>query len=399
MARKLGILIAGASGSIASTTIAALDLMQQEIKPKIGMISEALSVKCRSANSSIELPLMSNIHISGWDLCSEDLRSSLERHEVLDKYDIHQISPSVLNQKPMLAPQDNEGIDVSETSCFGYRIEKLCKDIRHFRDKHQLDDVVVINCISTQETPSFSKYYETEEEFQYACQNKLPCITPSMEYAYAAVLESAAFVNFTPNIAVVPAIVEMSKKYKTPLAGRDGKTGQTLLKTAIAPLLKLRELIVQGWYSINILGNEDGKTLSEPASNQTKVLSKESCLEHILDYPVEDHQVHIHYYKPRGDNKESWDNIDVKGFLGYPMQLKINFLAKDSILAAPLILDLARLMSVAIQREEYGMLEFLSVFFKYPEVPSSSVLVHDVFLQRNLLDKWVSLWLVTDKNG
>ncbi|HEY1534223.1 MAG TPA: inositol-3-phosphate synthase, partial [Polyangiaceae bacterium] len=195
---------------------------------------------------------------------------------------------------------------------------------------------------------------------------------------------------FTPSLTNVAALREQADKLGNPFAGMDGKTGQTLLKTALAPMFRVRRLHIEGWYSTNILGNNDGRVLAEPESNKTKVLSKASVLDSIVGYPVENHQVHIHYYKPRGDSKEAWDNIDLVGFAGIPMQMKINFLCQDSALAAPLVVDLVRLLDVAKRRGEKGIQRQLSLFFKSPYTEPGALAVHDLFKQEHLLREWVT---------
>jgi len=385
MAEKLGILIAGYGGGIGSTIVAGLDLMSRGLRPKIGMICESPDSSNLTIGQKLAIPDLADIVVSGWDVIDHSLEQALQTHGILSKTDIAELSTTTLAQRPMLTPNK-----LTESGHFewGSHIEHLRQDIYKFRTDNQLDYVVVVNCMSTQPTPAWTENYDSLEHFKGACANLDPSITASMEYACAAMLESAGFVNFTPNIAAVPAIVALSAEKQMPLAGRDGKTGQTLLKTALAPVFKLRALEVEGWFSTNILGNRDGEALNEPAACETKITSKESCLDNIVGYPVDDHQVYIHYYRPRRDNKESWDNIDVKGFLGYPMQIKVNFLCRDSILAAPLVLDIARLMTVSLRKGEYGPLPHLSLFFKSPEVPDGIPVQHDLFVQRTLLEEW-----------
>ena len=191
--------------------------------------------------------------------------------------------------------------------------------------------------------------------------------------------------NFTPSLTNVPALAEHAEKTNNPYAGMDGKTGQTLLKTVLAPMMRARRLFIEGWYSTNILGNSDGEVLEAPSSNKTKVASKASVLDSIVGYRVQNHQVHIHYYKPRGDSKEAWDNIDIIGFAGVPMQIKVNFLCQDSALAAPLVLDLALLADLAQRAGEKGPQEWLSFFFKSPVTAPGRTPVHDLFRQQSAL--------------
>ena len=387
MANKLGILVAGYAGGVGSTITAGLDLMARELRPQLGMICTAPASSGLTIGDRLGVPDLADIVVSGWDTIDHSVEQALNLHEILSKADIAEVSTSVLAQRPMLISNITESQDDSFE--WGKHIEYLRRDIKQFKIKHQLDHVVVVNCMSTQLTPAWSENYESLERFKTACANLDSSITASMAYACAAILESAAFVNFTPNIVAVPAIVKLATEKRVPLAGRDGKTGQTLLKTTLAPAFKLRALEVEGWFSTNILGNRDGEALNDPAACHTKIQSKESCLDEIMGYPVEDHQVHIHYYRPRRDNKESWDNIDLKGFLGYPMQIKVNFLCRDSILAAPLILDIARLMTVSLRNKEFGPLPHFALFFKSPEMPEGMQAEHDLFVQRNLLEKWV----------
>jgi len=225
--------------------------------------------------------------------------------------------------------------------------------------------------------------------FEAGLQRNDERISPAMKYLYLACKLGAPHVNFTPSLTKVPALESLAETSGIPIAGEDGKTGQTLLKTALAPAFAVRQLHVQGWFSTNILGNNDGRVLDDPESNKTKVASKLSVLDEILGYEVTDHQVHINYYRPRGDEKEAWDNIDVLGFLGERMQIKINFLCKDSILAAPLVIDLVRLMDVAQRSGERGIQAQFSLFFKAPYHREGERAVNDLFKQNALLHEWV----------
>jgi myo-inositol-1-phosphate synthase len=209
-----------------------------------------------------------------------------------------------------------------------------------------------------------------------------------MRYFYVANKLQIPYCNFTPSLTNVPALEQHASEMANPFAGMDGKTGQTLLKTVIAPMFRTRRLFIEGWYSTNILGNSDGLALEAPSSNKTKVASKASVLDSIVGYKVENHQVHIHYYRPRGDSKEAWDNIDIVGFAGIPMQMKIDFLCQDSALAAPLVIDLVRLLDVAKAKGERGIQRQLSMFFKSPYHAPGESPVHDLFKQEKLLLDW-----------
>jgi len=235
--------------------------------------------------------------------------------------------------------------------------EAVRTDLRRFRDEEQLDGLVMVNLASTERWPDPSAAaLLSAAAFEDGLDADDPAITPAMVYAYAAITEGVGYVNFTPSLAAdVPALVELAEARGVPIAGKDGKTGQTMLKTVLAPAFRSRALTVEGWYSTNILGNRDGLALDDPDSLDSKLRTKGSVLDSILGYPVEDHLVRIDYYRPRGDQKEAWDAIDLVGFLGQRMQLKVDFQCRDSILAAPLAIELARLTDLAQQRGEGGI--------------------------------------------
>jgi len=245
-------------------------------------------------------------------------------------------------------------------------VAKLRNDLQRFREK--CDSVVVINLASTEKLAvEGNEVFNSVESFEKALDENASDISPAMLYAYAAIAEGIPYGNFTPSVAAdIPALIEFAEKQGVPIAGKDGKTGQTFIKSVIAPALRSRALKVDGWFSTNILGNRDGLALSNAESLASKVKTKSSLLDDILGYEVEDHIVDIRYYRPRSDNKQAWDNSHIRGFLGQPMQLKINFLCKDSILAAPLAIEIARCLDLAQQRNEGGIQEQLSVFFKMP---------------------------------
>lgn len=385
MTKRIGILFAGHAGAIASTVIAGTDLIKQGVSSKYGLLCESpIKGDRRSIAERLELPLLNDLVFGGWDIRSSTIEESLRHHEVLSEKDIEKVSADVLNQRSMLVSR------AANKGEWGQEIEGIRSDIRKFREKNQLNCIVVVNCISTQPTPVWSETYDSLGEFQESCCQGYDSVTSSMKYACAAVLESAGYINFTPNLSAIPAIVTLAKEKGVPLAGRDGKTGQTFLKTVLASALNMRQLHIHGWYSTNILGNRDGEALSEKDAFQTKAMSKLACLDEILGYEVDNHQVHIHHYPPRRDNKESWDNIDLQGFLGYSMQIKINGLYRDSILAAPLILDMVRLMTISIRMREGGLLEHLAVFFKCPEMSEETNVIHDFFKQYSLLEEWIN---------
>ena len=259
-----------------------------------------------------------------------------------------------------------------------------------FKNKNNLVNVVVINVASTEVYHEISEVHQSLESFEEGLKNNHSQIGPAQIYAYAAISEGCPYANFTPSISEeIPALRELAIKTNTPIAGKDGKTGQTLMKTAIAPIFRLKNLKVEGWFSTNILGNKDGLVLDEPGSLKSKIMTKSSVLDQILGYsPI--HKVNINYYPPRGDDKEAWDNIDIKGILGMPMQIKINFLCKDSILAAGSVLDLVRILNYCKQTGEKGVQEQLSFFFKSPTtLEFGKQPIHDFFKQEGMLKDWI----------
>ncbi len=232
---------------------------------------------------------------------------------------------------------------------------------------------------------------QTPEGFERGLDASDPAISPAMLYAYSAIAEGVPYGNFTPSLAAdIPALVRMATERNVPIAGKDGKTGQTFLKTVLAPAFRSRSLYVEGWFSTNILGNRDGLALDNPDSLKSKLNTKGSVLDDILGYPVEDHVVDIRYYKPRGDNKEAWDNIDLVGFLGQKMQIKVNFLCRDSILAAPLVIEIARVLDLARQRGKGGIQEQLGLFFKAPMTPAGKREEHSFPVQERVLLDWLA---------
>ena len=268
-------------------------------------------------------------------------------------------------------------------------LENIREDIGRFRDANQVDRIVMIWCGSTEIYIEAGPAHQDLESFEAAIDANDPTIAPSMLYAYAALQEGVAFANGAPNLTVdIPALAQYATERKIPISGKDFKTGQTLLKTVLAPMFKARMLGVAGWYSTNILGNRDGEVLDDPESFKTKEESKLGVLEHILEpdrYPAlygdVYHKVRINYYPPRGDNKEGWDNIDIFGWLGYPMQIKVDFLCRDSILAAPLALDLVLFSDLAQRAGIGGIQEWLSFYYKSPQVPAGLYPEHDLFIQ------------------
>lgn len=366
--RKLGIAIVGLGGAVGTTMVAGIELLK---KGAIG--TEGLPLANLDENITKDLAVYENINFGGWDLFGEHLAKAAEEHDVLThkqfvavEEDLRRIKPwRAVENTAFLANIEGENI-VSQANSLRETIEKLRTDLQKF--KKSCDQVVVINLASTEKLAAEgNEIFNLIADFEKALDDNAKEISPAMLYAYAAICEQIPYGNFTPSVAAdIPALVEFAENKGVPLAGKDGKTGQTMIKSVLAPAFKTRALKVEGWYSTNILGNRDGLALSNADSLASKVKTKSSLLEDILGYAVEDHLVDIRYYRPRKDNKEAWDNIDLTGFLGQPMQLKVNFLCKDSILAAPLAIEIARCLDLAKRRGESGVLEEVGVFFKYP---------------------------------
>jgi myo-inositol-1-phosphate synthase len=314
---------------------------------------------------------------------------------VLDDELLQEVRPELEAIKPMSAVFDRryvkrlDGPNVKKGKNKRDLAEQLRADIQRFKSEHQLDRLVLIWCGSTEVYLTESEAHSSVAAFEKALEADDPSIPSSMIYAYAAIKEGIPYANAAPNLSAdVPALLELAQTTGAPLAGKDLKTGQTWMKTLIAPGIKARLLGVEGWYSTNILGNRDGEVLDDPESFKTKEESKKSVLDYILQpnlypdlYEKLCHVVRINYYPPRGDNKEGWDNIDIFGWLGYPMQLKVNFLCRDSILAAPIVLDVALFLDLARRSGMSGIQEWLSFYFKSPMHAAGLYPEHDLFIQ------------------
>lgn len=361
---KLGIAVIGIGGAVGTTMPAGVELLKQGVIDKTGLPLAGVEID--------GFKDYTDIVFAGWDLFPDHLAKAAENHDVLKYKQFIAVEERLKQIKPWPAVGDPRFLSLidgeNKMSDKGHRavIDKLTKDIQGFRES--CDSVVVINLASTEKLASEgNEIFNSLASFEAALDENSSDISPAMLYAYAAIAEGVPYGNFTPSVAAdIPALIEFAENQGVPIAGKDGKTGQTFIKSVIAPALRSRALKVDGWFSTNILGNRDGLALSNAESLASKVKTKSSLLDDILGYEVEDHIVDIRYYRPRGDNKEAWDNIDIRGFLGQPMQLKINFLCKDSILAAPLAIEIARCLDLARQRGEAGIQEQLSVFFKMP---------------------------------
>jgi myo-inositol-1-phosphate synthase len=399
---KLGILLVGL-GAVSTTFIAGVQAIRKKLAPPIGSLAEMGTIRLgkRTEGRSpkirefVELASLDDIVFGGWDIFEEDCYAAARTAGVLESTILDKIRPELEAVKPMSAVFDQQyvkrldGPNVKKGKTKKELADQLIDDIRTFKKTNNCSRLVLIWCGSTEIYLKESGAHQSVEALERGLEQNDPSIPSSMIYAYAAIKEGIPYANAAPNLSAdVPALIELAARTKTPLAGKDLKTGQTLMKTIIAPGLKARLLGVHGWYSTNILGNRDGEVLDDPESFKTKEESKKSVLDYIFQphlYPglYDDlhHVVRINYYPPRGDNKEGWDNIDLVGWLGYPMQLKINFLCRDSILAAPIVLDTALFLDLAHRAGMSGIQEWLSFYFKSPMHAPGLYPEHDLFIQ------------------
>lgn len=383
---RLGIAVVGLGGAVGTTMAAGIELLKKGLISTDGLPLADLSVD--------EMADYTDIVFAGWDLFADNLAAAAEDHEVLSYKQHVAVQDELKGLKPWAAVGDPRFLSLidgeNKLASVSHRaaIEKLRANIEELRSR--CDAVVVINLASTEKLAAEgNEIFNSLEAFETALDENADDISPAMLYAYAAIAEGVPYGNFTPSLAAdIPALIEFAEKQDVPIAGKDGKTGQTFIKTVLAPALKSRALHVDGWYSTNILGNRDGLALSNEDSLASKIKTKSSVLDDILGYDVEDHIVDIRYYRPRGDNKEAWDNIDIRGFLGQSMQIKINFLCKDSILAAPLAIEIARCLDLAKQRGRSGIQEQLSVFFKLP-MTNGETPEHAFHKQEEMLLEWL----------
>jgi myo-inositol-1-phosphate synthase len=399
---KVGLLLVGL-GAVSTTTIAGILAVRKGIAKPIGSLTEMGTVRLgkrtegRSPTIREFVPLaeLNQLVFGGWDIFEDNCYEAATTAGVLEKTLLDQVKDELAAIKPMTAVFDRQyvkrldGPNVKKGKNKKDLAEQLIDDIRRFQSANNLDRVVLVWCGSTEVFMTESAAHQSIGAFEKALAANDPAIPSSMIYAYAAIHEGLPYANAAPNLSAdVPALLELAQKTGSPLAGKDLKTGQTLLKTIIAPGLKARLLGVKGWYSTNILGNRDGEVLDDPESFKTKEESKKSVLDFILQpnlypelYGDLHHVVRINYYPPRGDNKEGWDNIDLFGWLDYPMQLKINFLCRDSILAAPIVLDVALFLDLAKRTGYSGIQEWLSFYFKSPMHARELYPEHDLFIQ------------------
>jgi myo-inositol-1-phosphate synthase len=380
---RTGVAIVGLGGAVATTAVAGVEMM------KLG----AMGLDGLPLADVEGLVPYTSLVFAGWDVDGDDLAKAAHGHRVLDPRQIEVAGPALAGIEPWPAVADPEycrnarGSNLVAVASLRDRVAHIAEDLRRFRAEQDLDGLVVVNLASTERWPDLTlPALATVQGFEAALDADDTSITPGMIYAYAAITEGCPYVNFTPSAAAdVPALQELALRRGVPVAGKDGKTGQTMLKTVLAPAFRSRSLTVEGWYSTNILGNRDGLALEDPDSLSSKLQTKGSVLDSILGYPVEDHVVRIDYYRPRGDQKEAWDAIDLVGFLGQRMQVKVDFQCRDSILAAPLAIELARLTDLAQQRGRAGVQTQFGWFFKAPMSPDGSTPEHALHRQERVL--------------
>ncbi len=400
---KLGVLVVGIGGAVSSTFIAGTLLARKGAGVPIGSITQLATMRLgkREENrfpkikDAVPLADMKDMVFGGWDLFEENLYEASAYAKVLDEKHLNNVKDELAAIKPMKAVFDQEfvkrlhGTWVKSAPTKWDLMEQVREDIRNFKKENGCDRLMMIWCGSTEVFTPLGDVHKTLAAFEKGMKENHPAIAPSNIYAYAALAENVGYINGAPNLTVdIPAMWEMADKHQVPIAGKDFKTGQTMLKTVLAPMIKTRMLGLEGWFSTNILGNRDGEVLDDPGSFKTKEESKLSVIDNILQpelYPelYKDyyHKVRINYYPPRGDNKEGWDNIDITGWMGYPMQLKVDFLCRDSILAAPLCLDLVLFMDLAHRAGMFGIQDWLSFYLKSPMHEPEKIAEHDLFIQ------------------
>jgi len=403
---KLGILTPGL-GAVATTFMAGVESIRRGRSKPIGSLTQMATIRLGKRTEKraplikefVPLAELDDLVFGAWDPISDDALTAACKAGVLEQRDIEPLADFLREIKPMPAVFDNRyvtrihGENVKRGKTKRDLAEQLRQDIRDFKSKNRLDRVVAVWCASTETYIKSGPQHATIEQFEKAMERNDDAIAPSMLYAWACIMEGVPYANGAPNLAVdTPALMQLAIDRSVPISGKDFKTGQTWMKTVIAPGLKSRMLGLAGWYSTNILGNRDGEVLDDPASFKTKEESKLSVLHTVLQpeiypdlYKDFSHVVRINYYPPRGDNKEGWDNIDIFGWMGYPMQIKVNFLCRDSILAAPIVLDLALFSDFAQRAGLKGIQEWLSFYYKSPMAAPALQPEHDLFIQQTKL--------------
>jgi myo-inositol-1-phosphate synthase len=414
---KLGVMLVGL-GAVSTTFIAGVENVRRGTALPIGSLTQMGTIRLgkrterRAPKIKDFVPLadLRDLVFTAWDPIPDDAYTAARKAGVLEAQHLEPIADVLKAITPLPAAFDRNyvkrlsGTNVKHAKTKRELAEALRQDIRDFRQRSGADRLVMIWAASTEVFLTPGPAHQSLEAFEKAMACNDPAIAPSMLYAYAALMEGVPFANGAPNLTVdIPALERLAEERHVPIGGKDFKTGQTMMKTVLAPAFKARMLGVAGWYSTNILGNRDGEVLDDPESFKTKEESKLGVLEYILQpdqypelYGNVFHKVRINYYPPRGDNKEGWDNIDIFGWLGYPMQIKVDFLCRDSILAAPIVLDLALFFDLAQRARLAGIQEWLSFYFKSPHTAPGLYPEHDLFIQQTKLKNTLR-WLMGEE--
>ncbi len=399
---KLGILLPG-MGAVATTFVAGTLSARKGLAKPVGSMTQMGTIRLGKRTEHrtplvkdfVPLAELNDLVFGGWDIFTDNMYQAAVKAGVLEAAHLNPIRSELEKIKPMAAVFDTayvsriSGPNVKKGKTKMDLAKQLMADIAQFKKKNNCARLVMVWCGSTEKYQKVAAVHQSVAAFEKGLENNSPDISPSQIYAYASIKMGAPYANGAPNLSVdIPAILELSLKEGVAICGKDFKTGQTFMKTVLAPAFKARLLGLNGWFSANILGNRDGEVLDDPEAFKTKEESKLSVLEYILQpdlypdlYGNYDHRVRINYYPPRGDNKEGWDNIDIFGWMGYPMQIKVNFLCRDSILAAPIVLDLAIFLDLAQRCNMSGIQEWLSFYFKSPMAAPGLYPEHDLFIQ------------------
>ncbi len=399
---KLGVLTPG-MGAVSTTFISGVELVRKGGAPPIGSLTQMGTVRLGKRTEArsplikdfVALEKLDNLVFGGWDIFPDNAYEAASKAGVLESHHLSKVKALLSGIKPMKAVFDKgycknlDGTHVKKGKNKYDLAEQIKDDIRSFKKKSGAERLVMVWCGSTEVYLTPHAVHSSAAKFERAMKENHPAIAPSMLYAWAAITSGVPFANGAPNLTVdIPALQQLAREHNVAICGKDFKTGQTLMKTILAPGFKARMLGLSGWFSTNILGNRDGEVLDDPASFKTKEESKLGVLEYILQpklypelYGKIYHKVRINYYPPRGDNKEGWDNIDIFGWLGYPMQIKVDFLCRDSILAAPIVLDLVVFLDLAQRAGMRGIQEWLSFYFKSPMCAPQLYPEHDLFIQ------------------
>ena len=414
---KLGVMLVGL-GAVSTTFIAGVENVRRGMALPIGSLSQMGTIRLGKRTEKraprikdfVPLAELHDLAFTAWDPFPDDAYDAARKAGVLEPPHLEPIADFLKGITPLPAAFDRnyvkrlDGKNVKTAKTKRELAEQLRQDIRDFKRRSGANRLVMIWAASTEVFLTPGPAHQSLQAFEQGMERNDPAIAPSMLYAYAALMEGVPFANGAPNLTVdVPALARLAEERRLPIGGKDFKTGQTMMKTVLAPAFKARMLGLAGWYSTNILGNRDGEVLDDPESFKTKEESKLGVLEYILQpeqypelYGSVFHKVRINYYPPRGDNKEGWDNIDIFGWLGYPMQIKVDFLCRDSILAAPIVLDLALFFDLAQRAGLSGIQEWLSFYFKSPQTAPGLYPEHDLFIQHTKLKNTLR-WLMGEE--